>query len=112
VKRRVILVLAAVCVLSFLWLCSCASTGTRGETRTYIYYPNRYVYLDTARGTYFYMAGGVWKATAELPPHKTVAGMRGVTVRLATDKPYEHFHIHRVKFPPRRPRRRSWGGRR
>ena len=40
--------------------------GRRAKYR-YYYYPSHYVYYDTARGVYFYLAGDGWRVSAHLP---------------------------------------------
>ena len=108
---------AGACVLLTVLVCSCTviipgghgrrhghppahapAYGRRGM-HTYVYYPSSYVYFDSARGTYFYMAGGVWKATVTLPSHISISVSEGISLRLETAKPYEHFHTHKGKYP-------------
>ncbi len=66
----------------------------------YRYYPSRSVYLDTARGLYFYLKGDNWEVGASLPTSLKSGLGDYVSFELDTDKPYVHHAEHVKKYPP------------
>jgi hypothetical protein len=66
---------------------------------SYRYYRNEHTYYDTNRKLYFYLDGGGWRIAVSLPSHIKLSN-DFVTVELETDKPYEHYEEHTVKYPP------------
>lgn len=65
----------------------------------YRYYPDAYVYYDTARHRYFYNDKGGWRMSVSLPGFIRL-GSSYVTLELDTDKPYRYYHEHKAKYPP------------
>lgn len=73
--------------------------GYRAKHR-YRYYPSCSVYFDIGRAVYFYLEGGSWRVSVELPGRLRVRLGRSVEIEMDTDKPYlEHGH-HKQKYPP------------
>jgi len=73
--------------------------GRRAKYR-YYYYPSHYVYYDTGRGVYFYLAGDGWRVSAHLPSDVQLEYADYVALELETDKPYDCFSEHKKKYPP------------
>ena len=67
---------------------------------TYHYYPDTQVYLDTSSGLYFYLDGGAWRMSANLPIHIGVQIGDYVTIEMDSDKPYKYSKDHKKKYPP------------
>ena len=68
----------------------------------YWYYPDSYVYFDTARRVYFYLAGNAWRVSVSLPSSIQVNLNDRITLEMDTERPYSRFQEHRKKFPPGR----------
>ncbi|MBW2094138.1 MAG: hypothetical protein JRI80_04550 [Deltaproteobacteria bacterium] len=66
----------------------------------YWYYPDSYVYFDTARKVYFYLEDDNWRVSVSLPRYVQVNLGEHVVIAMETDKPYTQFADHRKKFPP------------
>ncbi len=73
----------------------------------YHFYPALGIYVNLSAGTYFYMSGGRWMATAQLPPSIVLGSHDFVTLELATDKPYLHYEEHEVKFKTKKVTKRG-----
>ena len=76
---------------------------------TYRFYPSVGIYVNLSAGTYFYMSGGRWIATAQLPPSIVLGSHDFVSLELATDKPYLLYKEHEVKFKTKKVKRRGKG---
>ncbi|WP_137936289.1 hypothetical protein [Chitinivorax sp. B] len=63
--------------------------GHRAKERKYIYYPAREIYFEPARRLWFWLDGGSWQFGARLPISIGSKPSGGVSVLLATDRPYE-----------------------
>lgn len=72
--------------------------GYRAKHR-YRYYPDAYVYFDTAKAAYFYIDNANWRMSVSLPSSIRL-GSAYVSLELDTDKPYVYHHEHRKKYPP------------
>lgn len=72
---------------------------TQTITHSYYYYPGSQIYFNPGQKLYFYRVGNVWKKSVNLPPGITINPGEQVTVKLNTDKPYQHFNQHKVKYP-------------
>jgi hypothetical protein len=66
----------------------------------YCYYPSHYVYYDTGRGVYFYLAGDEWHVSAHLPSGIRLEYADYVAIELDTDEPYVYFPEHKKKYLP------------
>ena len=75
----------------------------------YHFYPALGIYVNLSAGTYFYMSGGRWMATAQLPPSIVLGSHDFVSLELATDKPYLLYKEHEVKFKTKKVKRRGKG---
>lgn len=64
----------------------------------YRFYPSVGVYVDVRTGQYFYMSGGTWTVSAQLPPRIVLDGDGFVTLELETDQPYNHYEQHKVRY--------------
>jgi hypothetical protein len=73
--------------------------GRRAKYR-YCYYPSHYVYYDTGRGVYFYLAVDEWHVSAHLPSGIRLEYADYVAIELDTDRPYVYFPEHKRKYPP------------
>jgi hypothetical protein len=73
--------------------------GRRAKYK-YHYYPSHYIYYDTGRGVYFYLAGDGWRVSAHLPSGIHLEYADYVALELETGKPYVHFSEHKKKYPP------------
>lgn len=60
----------------------------------YVYYREREIYYEPARGLWFWIDGGDWRIGASLPAYYQQFTSGGVTVELDSDKPYtEHRYV-------------------
>ena len=66
----------------------------------YWYYPDSYVYFDTARRVYFYLEDNNWRVSVSLPRYFQVNLGDHVAIEMDSDRPYSRFDDHRKKFPP------------
>ncbi len=74
--------------------------GRRAQHR-YRYYPDSEVYYDDDRRVYFYLSGGSWRVSANLPGDISVRlGTRSVEIDMDSDKPYTEHGSHKAKYPP------------
>lgn len=64
----------------------------------YHYYPSVGVYVDLRTGQYFYMNGGVWTVSAQLPTGIVLGTDGYVRLELETDRPYTYYEQHKVKY--------------
>jgi len=74
--------------------------GRRAKYRHYYYYPSHYIYYDTGRAVYFYLAGNGWRVSAHLPSGIHLEYADYVALELETDTPYVYFSEHKKKYPP------------
>jgi len=73
--------------------------GYRAKHR-YRYYPSCLVYFDIGRSVYFYLEGGNWRVSVELPNHLHARLGNSVVFEMDTDKPYLEHEYHKQKYPP------------
>ncbi len=70
------------------------------RNRHYYYYPGADVYYRPADHTWFYLDGGAWRVSVQLPASVRLDFDRSVALTMETDRPYE-YHTHvRSYYPP------------
>lgn len=82
--------------------------GYRAKHYRYVYYPQHEVYYAPASQLWFWLDGGQWRVGASLPRGIVVAGVPGVSLVLATERPYEMngYVVERYGYPRRHHHRR------
>lgn len=73
---------------------------------SYRYYPNERIYYDVERTVYFYLEKDGWTIGASLP-NQTRLSSDYVTVKLETDRPYDHYDEHAKKYPPQKGKKKE-----
>ena len=67
--------------------------GYRAKHR-YVYYPEREIYYAPESRLWFWISGGDWRFGAALPGAYQQYTSGGVSIELASDRPYtEHVHV-------------------
>ena len=67
--------------------------GYRAKHR-YVYYPEREIYYAPESRLWFWISGGDWRFGASLPAAYQQYTSGGVSIELASDRPYtEHVHV-------------------
>jgi len=72
----------------------------------YRYYPDESVYVDTDRGTCFYLDNGTWQVSVSLP-HSIRLSSNYVSLELDTDKPYRYYSEHQEKYPSKQAKNKN-----
>ena len=83
--------------------------GLRAK-HAYYYYPSVGVYFDLSTRSYFYLSGGVWTVSTNLPP-TIVLDSDHVRVELDTDRPYLYYDEHKARFAGKKPKKGKGQGR-
>lgn len=74
--------------------------GYRAKTR-HIYFPEHNFYFDVQKRCYIYLNNGKWSVSVSIPtPFASINLSKSTQIELdlASDKPYIHNEIHKVKY--------------
>jgi hypothetical protein len=54
--------------------------------------------MNVNTGGYFYLSGGTWQVAMTLPSTVRLDTSNYVSLELETDKPYQYYEEHKVKY--------------
>ena len=69
------------------------------HSQAYYYYPGGDVYFRPADRVWFYLEGGQWRSSRNLPEFVNVDFNRSVSLTMATDRPYSFHQQIVARYP-------------
>jgi hypothetical protein len=54
--------------------------------------------MNVSTGSYFYLSGDTWQVAMTLPSTVRLDTSNYVSLELETDKPYQYYEEHKVKY--------------